>query len=273
MNRRLLIAGLAALAVLAIIASVAMMIKKNNASVPSANTDNASLAVLLSQAKELEAKGNLLEAKAVYQKLVTDFPNLNGVMEWQKKTEELTVRSILSPAITARSISYEIKPGDTLGKIAREHKTTVELIQKTNSIPNDKISPGRKIKIWTAPFSIFVDKSQNSLLLKVDDEIVKSYIVSTGKDNSTPVGTFKITNKLMNPTWFKAGAVVPADSPENILGTRWLGFNIPGYGIHGTTEPQSLGQQATQGCVRMLNAEVEELYTLVPVGTEVTIVD
>ncbi len=80
-------------------------------------------------------------------------------------------------------------------------------------------------------------------------------------------------NKLPNPTWFKAGAVVPPESPENVLGTRWMGFDLAGYGIHGTVEPQNLGKQVTQGCVRMANQDVEELYTIIPVGTEVTVVD
>jgi lipoprotein-anchoring transpeptidase ErfK/SrfK len=144
---------------------------------------------------------------------------------------------------------------------------------KSNNMTSDKIVPGRKIKVWTAPFSIVVDKSENILMLKSNEEVIKTYIVSTGANNSTPVGTFKIVNKLTNPTWFKAGAVVPASSADNILGTRWLGFDISGYGIHGTTEPQNLGKQVTAGCVRMRNSEVEELYALVPVGTEVTIID
>ncbi|MBM3248214.1 MAG: L,D-transpeptidase, partial [Candidatus Omnitrophica bacterium] len=57
------------------------------------------------------------------------------------------------------------------------------------------------------------------------------------------------------------------------LGTRWMGFDIPEYGIHGTTEPESIGKQATKGCVRMINKDVEELYSILPVGTEVTIID
>lgn len=118
-----------------------------------------------------------------------------------------------------------------------------------------------------------VDKSQNSLMLKSDEEIIKTYIVSTGLNNSTPVGTFKIVNKLANPTWFKAGMVVPSGSADNVLGTRWMGFDLPGYGIHGTVEPQNLGKQVTQGCVRMANSDVEELFTIVPQDTEVTIVD
>jgi len=118
-----------------------------------------------------------------------------------------------------------------------------------------------------------VDKSQNILILESDSDVVKTYRVSTGKNNITPVGTFKITSKLIDPAWTHEGKVIPAGDPKNILGTRWLGFDVPGYGVHGTTQPQSIGQQATAGCVRMLNQEVEELYDLLPLGTEITIID
>lgn len=233
----------------------------------------SSVSGLLNEAKSLEAKGELLQAKTAYQSLINDFPNSNEVMNWQKKIEDLNTRLLFSPVVTPKSISYQIKPGDTLNKIAKEFNTTVELIKKSNNLSGNKIIPGRKIKVWNTPFSILVDKSQNTLILKTDEEIFKTYIVSTGVNNSTPVGTFKIVNKLENPTWFKAGAVVASSSPENVLGTRWMGWDVPGYGIHGTIEPQNLGKQITQGCVRMANKEVEELYSIVPAGTEVTIVD
>jgi lipoprotein-anchoring transpeptidase ErfK/SrfK len=228
---------------------------------------------LVSQARTLEAKGMLLDAKNTYQKLVADFPNSGDVMSWQKKADDLNIKLLFSPVVTPGSTLYEIKPGDTLTKIAREHKTTPDLIIKSNGLSDGKIFPGRKIKVWTLPFSILVYKSQNILILKSNEEIVKTYVVSTGKNNCSPVGNFKIVNKLTNPTWFKAGAIVPASSSENILGTRWMGFDLAGYGIHGTTEPQFLGKQVTAGCVRMANPEVEELYTIIPVGTEVTIVE
>jgi lipoprotein-anchoring transpeptidase ErfK/SrfK len=232
-----------------------------------------SASALLNQAKEAETKGNLPEAKSYYQQLVAAFPNSSEAANWQKKCDGLNIKLLFSPTVTPKSTLYEIRPGDTLTKIAHQFKTTVELLRKSNAITDDKIIPGRKMKVWTSPFSVVVDKSQNILMLKSDEEIIKTYIVSTGANNSTPTGTFKIVNKLANPTWFKAGAVVPASSPENILGTRWLGFDLAGYGIHGTTDPQSLGRQVTQGCVRMANADVEELYAIVPEGAEVTIID
>lgn len=270
MNKRILV-----LTVLAVVVVTGLFvfsgIRKGGARINPAN--RLSLHNLLNQARALEAKGSLLEAKEMYQKLVNDFPGSSEVAAWQKRAEEINIKLLFSSAITPKSITYQVKPGDSLVKIARQYKTTVELIMKSNNIADSLIIPGRRIKIWNAPFSILVDKSQNTLLLKSDEEIIKTYIVSTGKNNCTPVGTFKITNKLVNPTWFKAGAVVPPGSADNILGTRWMGFDLAGYGIHGTTEPKELGKQVTQGCVRLSNPEVEELYIIVPVGTEVTVVD
>lgn len=225
------------------------------------------------EAKALEEKGDLVAARQAYQNLIRQYPESRLVNDWQKSSESIAMRMLFSPEITPGSIAYEVQPGDSLSKIAKEYNTTVELIARMNGLAGSTIRPGQKIKVFTMPLSVLVDKSQNILVLRTQDEIVKTYIVSTGVNNSTPVGTFKITNKLENPTWFKAGAVVAPGTPENALGSRWMGIDAPGYGIHGTIEPDKIGQQVTQGCVRMVNADVEELYMLLPAGTEVTIID
>ena len=182
-------------------------------------------------------------------------------------------KALFSKEIASDSIAYTVKPGDSLYVLARKNHTTVDFIKKINDLKSDNIYPKMKLKIHTAPFSIQIDKSKNVLVLYSNDEAVKKYSVATGKKNCTPVGEFKITDKLLNPTWFKTGAILPPGSPENALGTRWMGFDKPAYGIHGTIEPKSIGTQASEGCIRMLNEEVEELYSLVPVGTKVTIQD
>ncbi len=180
---------------------------------------------------------------------------------------------LLSSKPDSHSVIYDVRPGDNLTRIAKQHNATVGLIQKINNLSSDAIRVGQKLKVPTIRFSAVVDKSQNILMLKTGEEVLKVYAVATGKDNGTPVGVFKITDRLVDPTWYKAGAVVSPGSPENVLGTRWLGIDKPGYGIHGTVEPDKIGQQATEGCVRMRNEEVEELYDFLPSGTEVTIVD
>ncbi|MFA5286708.1 MAG: L,D-transpeptidase family protein [Candidatus Omnitrophota bacterium] len=253
---------------------LAFFFKRNNSDISLRKTGgSASALVLLNKAKDLQAKGDLASLKNVYQQLVNDFPNHGEVMNWQKKIDDINIKLLFSSIVTFKSVLYEIKPGDTLAKIAREFKTTPELIRISNNLSGDKIIPGRKVKVWAEPFSVLVDKSQNILILKSGEEIIKTYIVSTGKNNSTPVGNFKVTSKLINPTWYRSGAVVPSGSPENVLGSRWMGIDLPSYGLHGTTEPQKLGQQVTQGCVRLSNPDVEELYIIIPIGTEVVIVD
>jgi lipoprotein-anchoring transpeptidase ErfK/SrfK len=271
-NKKLLIL-VAAILIILLVIFIGLNIKKPPFPLHFKTNNSASVSVLVVKAADLEARGSLVEAGAIYQKLINEFTNSAEVMNWQRKSEDLNIKILFSSIVTPKCIIYAIKPGDSLVKIAGEFKTTPELIMKSNNISSDKILAGRKIRVWNAPFNILVDKSQNILILKSDEDVIKTYIVSTGANNCTPVGTFKIINKLSNPTWFKAGAVVEPGSPENILGSRWLGLNLPGYGIHGTTEPQSLGKQVTKGCVRMAKPEVEELYAIVPEGTEVVIIE
>lgn len=228
---------------------------------------------LYTAAMDLEKKGEFLKAKEIYQKMIGDHPDFKDIALIQKRLEDLNLRIIFSGMETPKTVVYQVQPGDSLAKISRQQNISVELLKKSNGLTSDIIRPGQKLRIWKGAFSVFVDKSQNILILRCDDEVIKVYNVSTGTNNITPVGRFKIVNKIVDPPWFKNGKVIPFGSPENILGTRWIGFDIPGYGIHGTTQPDSIGKQVTAGCVRMHNQEVEELYSLLPVGTEVTIAD
>jgi len=218
-------------------------------------------------------QNQLLKAKKLYVDIINQFPESEIISEIQKKLWDLNIEIIFSGLITENSQVYEVKPQDTLSKIARKYHTTVSLIKESNDLKTDTIRPNDRLKIVTATFSIVIDKSQNSLTLKMDDEVVKVYRVSTGKDNCTPTGEFTIVNKLKDPVWYKTGAIVPAESPENVLGTRWMGLSKKGYGIHGTTDPESIGEQITEGCIRMSNKDIEELFKIVPRGTKVTIVD
>jgi len=185
------------------------------------------------------------------------------------------MKILFSKIMDKGSFFYEVKGGDTLGKIAQRFNTTVELIKKINGLESNIIKIGDKLKITRKKFSVVIDKSQNLLFLKKDDEVFKTYVVSTGMNDSTPMGTFKIVTRVKNPVWFRKdiGVTVPADDPENILGSRWLGLNKKGYGIHGTNQPQTLGSRETRGCVRMRNKDVEEVFDILPRGTEVTILE
>ena len=246
--------------------------KRNPSSAPSSSKDISGMQ-LYNQAQSFRQNGDLLKSQEAYKKIINEHPDFDKMESVQKELENVNMQIIFSNSPGPETVIHEIQTGDTLGKIAQKYGTTVDLIKMSNHIKGDTIRLGQKLRIWTGKFNIFVDKSQNILLLKDGNEVVKVYNVSTGANNSTPVGQYKIVSKLVDPVWFNKGVVVPPESPQNVLGSRWLGFDLPGYGIHGTIDPQSIGTQATAGCVRMRNEEVEELYTLVPLGTQVTIVD
>jgi lipoprotein-anchoring transpeptidase ErfK/SrfK len=222
--------------------------------------------------KACEDKKELIKARDAYQIILKKYQNVD-IADVQDRLGKLNIAILFSSSVTDKDIVYEVEPGDALINIAKKFKTTVELIKKANGLKSDTIRVSSKLKISKAAYKILVDKSQNLLTLLADDDVLKVYRVSTGENNCTPAGTFKIVNKIVDPVWYTQKAVVPAESPDNILGSRWLGLSAPGYGIHGTTQSESIGRQATKGCVRMTNSDVEELYTVVPAGTEVTIVD
>lgn len=212
----------------------------------------------------------LLEKEAL-QKLIDSYPEGDFTGDALKRVGEINIKMLFSKAQTKNSIIHKVKAGDSLYKIAKHYKTTVELIMKVNGLKNSLIRPNMKLKIVTSVFKIVVSKTDLDLKLIADDEVIKVYQIGTGRDNSTPVGQFKIVNRIVDPVWYKTGAIVPAGSDENILGTRWLGISEPGYGIHGTVDKQPIQKQKTQGCVRMMNNDVEELFDIVPVNTEVII--
>lgn len=106
---------------------------------------------------------------------------------------------------------------------------------------------------------IEVDNKALTLLNNKTHEVIKRYTIATGKPSSpTPLGTFKITSK---ERWGEG------------FGSRWMGLDVPWgkYGIHGTNKPGSIGFNASGGCVRMRNSDVEELFDSIEVGTTVAI--
>lgn len=99
------------------------------------------------------------------------------------------------------------------------------------------------------------------------------YPLGLGKTYTpTPVGYFAIRTKEVNPPWIDPAdpEYVVSSGPENPLGYRWMQI-FGNYGIHGTNRPDSIGGYVSNGCVRMLEADVEKLFDAVEVGTPVDI--
>lgn len=106
--------------------------------------------------------------------------------------------------------------------------------------------------------SILITKSARRLTLFDGNSPLRQFPVAIGKPSTpTPEGNFAIASKIM--------------SPGGVLGSRWMGLNYDAYGIHGTNAPWKIGQMVSNGCIRMHNANAEELFSLVRVGSPVLI--
>jgi lipoprotein-anchoring transpeptidase ErfK/SrfK len=124
--------------------------------------------------------------------------------------------------------------------------------------------------------------NQNRLYLYDGFNVVRSFSVATAKPGfTTPTGVWRIYDKQKDPVWHNpalngwgAGepAVIPG-GPGNPMGPRAIYITAPGLiRIHGTNDEASIGRYASHGCIRMHNAEVEQLYPQVAVGDHVVIV-
>ncbi|ABO48643.1 ErfK/YbiS/YcfS/YnhG family protein [Desulforamulus reducens MI-1] len=114
--------------------------------------------------------------------------------------------------------------------------------------------------MYRAGIELLIDPQSRQINVYIGKQLSKSYPVGVGKATTpTPAGNYQVVNKVTHP--------------GGILGTRWLGLNIPGgnYGIHGTSNPSSIGKLVSAGCIRMYNENVEELFPMIPVGTPVEI--
>src|SRR5277367_5893647 len=119
---------------------------------------------------------------------------------------------------------------------------------------------------------IVVSLEDRKLALVEGGQVKRVYAVAVGKPSTpSPVGTFKIERRVMNPTYHHGDKTV-APGPGNPVGTRWMGLSKAGYGIHGTNEPKSIGKAASHGCIRMAKADLEEFYAMVQVGDTVELI-
>jgi lipoprotein-anchoring transpeptidase ErfK/SrfK len=118
---------------------------------------------------------------------------------------------------------------------------------------------------------IVVSIPDRKLALIENGQVKKVYPVAVGAANSpSPSGTFEVKNRLVSPTYYHPGKVIPAGA-NNPLGTRWIGLSTKGYGIHGTNVESSIGKAASHGCIRMHRKDLEEFFADVQVGDEVEI--
>ena len=189
---------------------------------------------------------------------------------------------------------------DTFSDLAREYGLGYdELVAANPGI--DPWLPGAGVPVLLPTQHVLPDAPRRGIVLNIaakrlfyypeaaegEKPVVMTYPIGIGRVGwETPTGTAKVVAKATDPHWYvpwsvqqehrEAGDPLPAvvpPGPDNPLGRHVLQLDMPGYLIHGTNMPYGVGMRVSHGCVRLYPENIEVLYSLVPVGEPVHLVN
>jgi lipoprotein-anchoring transpeptidase ErfK/SrfK len=132
-----------------------------------------------------------------------------------------------------------------------------------------------------SPGTIVVHTGQRALYLVLDSAHALRYTVGVGRAGKQWSGTSYINGKYVKPAWTPPAevrkdkpflpAVIPGGAPNNPMGVAAMTLAGGEYAIHGTNQPGSIGGMVSYGCIRMLNADITDLFGRVGWGTTVVV--
>jgi lipoprotein-anchoring transpeptidase ErfK/SrfK len=131
-----------------------------------------------------------------------------------------------------------------------------------------------------APGTIIVHTAERFLYLVQGNNRAVRYGIGVGRDGFQWSGLLKVSRKAEWPDWRPPPEMIErqpylprfmAGGPGNPLGARALYLGETVYRIHGTNQPQTIGQSVSSGCFRLVNPDVVDLFDRVPVGTKVVV--
>jgi lipoprotein-anchoring transpeptidase ErfK/SrfK len=194
-----------------------------------------------------------------------DKPALNATLTFEN------AKPVIKPSVPGRTVSTRLLASRVITALGSNSRLPVHVHTKpiAATVPSDQFQ-----------HVIVVNRGANRLYLFSGMKLERTFTVATGQSiYPTPKGTWHIVVMQKNPWWYpptydswaKGLKPVPP-GPDNPLGTRWMGLDAPGVGIHGTDEPASIGYSESHGCVRMQVPDAEWLFEHVDVGTTVYIV-
>ncbi len=264
------------------------------APLPAPRVASGELSQAVEQSRSLAAAGKLLDARTALNKALAAAPASADAQAARDQLTTLNQTLIFSPKIDAGDTcteSYVVQTGDALAKIAQTNHVPWEFLSQINgNLDPNRMRVGQRLKLIKGPFNVVVHKKDFRLDVYLgnygtpDAVFIRSFRIGLGEHGSTPQGNFTVRNRLVDPPWTnpRTGERFNAKDPKNPLGGRWVGLrgvdadtaSLKGYGIHGTIVPESIGTEASMGCVRLLPEDIKLLYTMLePEQTRVTIED
>jgi len=190
--------------------------------------------------------------------------------------------------------TYEVEGDESLIEIARDFDVGYNQIESANPTL-DPFVPGEEALV-TVPTSWILPEliSYDGIVINISEmrlyyfhkmnrsPVVTTYPIGIGSEgNDTPVGVFKIIQKIVDPPWYPPPSIrkerpelpkVIPPGPDNPLGSHALRLSLGTVLIHGTNRPFAVGRKVTHGCIRLYPEDIPQLFSVIPVGMKVTIV-
>ncbi|MEM1446629.1 MAG: L,D-transpeptidase family protein [Planctomycetota bacterium] len=249
----------------------------------------------LAEGFELINAGNTVAGRALLSTLLLgsrdQLSNADAARVRQRLTE-LNGRLVFSPESVPNdpaTTTYVVQSGDLLGSIAKRYKVPYPFLELINGIDARRLRVGQTLKLIQGPIHARVDKSEFVMDVYVfgtdgTPAYLTSFPVGLGENDNTPLGKWRVARgKVTNPDWRnpRTNEYYPADHPDNPIGEYWVpitglegdAVGRTGFGIHGTNEPDSIGRNMSMGCIRLGDADIAMVFSMMePGASEVRVV-
>jgi lipoprotein-anchoring transpeptidase ErfK/SrfK len=197
----------------------------------------------------------------------------------KKKLSELANKWLFSRTVYPDDLlcdTYKVGKGEILAVIGEKNKVPYQILMTVNNITDPRsIQAGQLIKLIKGPFHAKVYRSTFTMDVYLQTTYIRSFVVGLGlPGQETPTGLWRVKpgGKLEKPIWTNPlnGRTYFPEDPDYPLGSRWIGLeglqgeakDKIGFAIHGTKDPQQLGTQGSQGCIRLENGNAILVYNM-----------
>jgi hypothetical protein len=250
---------------------------------PRTFTSGSDAATLYNRGDQLIAEGDLIGGRRVLSRLLfahdIDLADRDAAVI-RNRLDDVNRQIFWTPEIIEGDpITGPYKVDTLLGPIAVKHRVPYQLLKVVNGFPASRLQLGRTIKIVRGPLHARVTKHLFLMdVYALDAEgypvYIRSFDVGLGENDKTPLGNWEVIagSKVTNPSWKDdlTGEYYAPDNPENPIGEYWIAIegldpgnkNKRGFGIHGTIDPDSIGTEASRGCVRLLDEDIELVFSM-----------
>jgi len=237
------------------------------------------------EAAMAQANGLVKQSKPVAaRKLLADYLTAHftepGSEPIRARALELGKQTIMAPKVFPDDplcVDYKVQAGDTFIRLAQKNRVPFQFLCRLNDI-NDpsRLMEGQRMKLVKGPIHLKVVKKELAMYVFLQDTLFARYDVGLGKNDKTPVGKWIVDDRIRHPPYVDPDTkeYFGPNDPKNPTGGFWLrlrgvegqAVGKQGFGIHGTTEPDSIKKFMSKGCIRMRGEDINAVFGMVTPG-------